>query len=184
MGKIYLFLADGFEDIEALTPVDFIRRAGLDISTVSINPTREVTSAHGVTVLADSLLSETDTTDALMLIAPGGMPGAQNLADSAGVCDAFKNQATKGGYIAAICAAPAVLLAGLGILDGKKATCYPGFETKLKDEGAIHVADRVVTDGNIITANGPSSAIPFALELISVIAGPEAAGTVATGILL
>lgn len=184
MGKIYIFLADGFEDIEALTPVDFIRRAGLDIATVSINPAREVTSAHGVTVLADCLLSEADTSDALMLIAPGGMPGAQNLFNSDGVCKAFKAQAAKGGYIAAICAAPAVLLAGLGILNGKKATCYPGFEPKLKDGGATHVAERVVTDGNIITANGPSSAIPFALEIISNIAGPAAAQTVASGILL
>ncbi|MDE5726172.1 MAG: DJ-1/PfpI family protein [Duncaniella sp.] len=184
MEKIYLFLADGFEDIEALTPVDFLRRADLDISTVSINPTLEVRSSHGVTVKADCLLADVDTSNATMLIAPGGMPGAQNLYESPGVCKAFKEQAERGGYIAAICAAPAVLLSQLGILEDKRATCYPGFEQKLIEGGAAHVAERVVTDGKIITANGPSSAIPFALQLISVIAGEASAQTVAEGILL
>ncbi len=184
MAKIFLFLADGFEDIEALTPVDFLRRAGLDVTTVSINSTLEVTSAHGVTVKADSLLTDAHTENALMLIAPGGMPGAQNLYESAGVCKAFEAQAARGGYIAAICAAPAVLLGQLGILNGKHATCYPGFEPKMAEGGAIHQDGRVVTDGNIITANGPSSAIPFALELVKTIAGPGTAQNIANGILL
>lgn len=184
MGKIYLFLADGFEDIEALTPVDFMRRAGLDVVTVSVNPTLQVKSSHGVTMLADKLLAEVDTSGASMLVAPGGMPGAANLAASEGVCDAFKAQAARGGYVAAICAAPAVLLAGLGILKGRSATCYPGFDPKLVEGGADYMAERIVVDGNIITANGPSSATQFALALVEALAGLPAAREVAKGILL
>ena len=157
----YLFLAEGFEEIEALTPVDLLRRAGIDIMTVAVGESRHVTGAHGVTIEADLLLDDEDMSDAEMLIAPGGMPGAKNLADSPKVCALFKAQAERGAYVAAICAAPAVLLAPLGILDGRKATCYPG---------------------NIITSNGPSSAIPFALALIEALRPGSAAG-VAAGIL-
>ncbi len=184
MSKVYVYLADGFEDIEALTPVDFLRRAGIEVRTVSINSTLEVTSAHGVTVKADQLVTDTDTADADLLVAPGGMPGAANLAACQAVCDAFSAQAITGRLVAAICAAPAVLLASIGILNGRSATCYPGFESALEAAGATHVAERVVTDGNIITANGPSSAIPFALTLIAALSGEQKAAEVAAGILL
>ncbi len=184
MGKTYLFLADGFEEIEALTPVDLLRRAGIDVVTVSINSSAVVTGAHGIKVTADILLPQADTSSTDMLIAPGGMPGAKHLADNMTVRAAFASQASKGGYIAAICAAPAVLLASAGILNGKNATCYPGFEEALTAGGANHVAGRVVKDGNVITSNGPSSATLFALELIKCIAGTEKADEVAAGILL
>lgn len=179
----YLFLAEGFEEVEALTPVDLLRRAGVDVMTVAVGEFRQVTGAHGITVEADLLLDDEDMTDAEMLIAPGGMPGAKNLADSHKVCELFKAQAARGGYVAAICAAPAVLLAPLGILDGKKATCYPGFEEPLAQHGATHVAgERVVRDGNVITSNGPSSAMPFALALVDALC-PGSAKEVADGIL-
>ncbi len=179
----YLFLAEGFEEIEALTPVDLLRRAGIDIMTVAVGESRHVTGAHGVTIEADLLLDDEDMSDAEMLIAPGGMPGAKNLAESPKVCALFKAQAERGAYVAAICAAPAVLLAPLGILDGRKATCYPGFEAPLAANGATHVeGERVVRDGNVITSNGPSSAIPFALALIEALRPGSAAG-VAAGIL-
>lgn len=161
-----------------------MRRAGIDVTTVSINDGLEVTGANGVTVKADMTIAGADFSGADMLIAPGGMPGAQNLHDCEAVREAFKAQNAAGGLIAAICAAPAVLLASIGLLDGHRATCYPGFESVLATAGATHVAERVVEDGNIITANGPSSAIPFALALIARLKGADAAATVASGILL
>lgn len=108
-----------------------------------------------------------------MLVCPGGMPGASNLAADPVLSHMLKEQFEQGRYVAAICAAPAVTLAPLGILAGRRATCYPGFEPQLAEASATHVAQRVVTDGNVITANGPSSAIPFALELITVLRTPK-----------
>ncbi len=184
MSTTYIFLADGFEEIEALTPVDLLRRAGVDVMTVAVGEFREVTGAHGITVEADLLLDDEDMADADLLVAPGGMPGAKNLADSRKVCELFRHQAERGALVAAICAAPAVLLAPLGITAGKRATCYPGFEEALTAGGATHVGDeRVVRDSNVITANGPSSAIPFALALVDALV-PGKAAEVAAQILL
>lgn len=183
MSTTYLFLAPGFEEIEALTPVDLLRRAGIDIMTVAVGETRSVTGSHGITVEADLLLSDEDMSAAEMLIAPGGMPGAKNLFDNPAVCSLFKAQAARGGLVAAICAAPAVLLAPLGVVSGRRATCYPGFEDDLCAGGAGFVEERVVRDGNVITANGPSSAIPFAIALIEALR-PRHSAEVAAGILL
>lgn len=186
MKKAYLFLADGFEEIEALATVDVLRRGGVDVTTVSINKTLAVKGAHSIEVAADEKIDSLpdELADASMLIAPGGMPGAANLADCAKVCRYFTAQAAKGGCLAAICAAPAVLLSPLGLLDGKHATAYPGFEEGLKAGGAIHKNQRVVTDGNIITANGPSSAIPFALTCLEALTSREEADGVAAGMLV
>jgi len=184
MSTTYLFLAEGFEEVEALTPVDLLRRAGVDVMTVAVGEFRQVTGAHGITVEADLLLDDEDMAEAELLVAPGGMPGASNLAASRKVADLFTRQAARGGLVAAICAAPAVLLAPLGILEGKKATCYPGFEEGLKSGGAEYVKEeRVVRDANVITSNGPSSAIPFALALIEALK-PGKSAEVAAGILL
>lgn len=182
MSTTYLFLAPGFEEIEALTPVDLLRRAGVDVQTVAVGETRYVTGAHGVTVEADLLLADEDMTEADMLIAPGGMPGAQNLYDSQRVRQLFERQAARGAYVAAICAAPAVLLAAIGVLKGKNATCYPGFEKMLEEGGATHREGRVVADGNIITANGPASAMAFALALVDALL-PGKADEVGRGLL-
>lgn len=184
MSEVYVFLADGFEEIEALAPVDLMRRAGLKVTTVSVNDSTVVNGAHGIRVEADALITDTDLSGAEMLVCPGGMPGASNLAACGKLTAALADQCRAGGYVAAICAAPAVTLAPLGILNGRKATCYPGFEEQLSIGGATHYDGRVAVDGNVITANGPSSAIPFALALITVLRGPETAKQVSDGILL
>ncbi len=180
----YIFLAEGFEEIEALTPVDLLRRAGHEIMTVSVTGSHKVTGANSITVETDLIFGETDFGDADFLITPGGMPGASNLHAFAPLNELLKGHAARGGKIAAICAAPAVVLAPLGLLDGRNATCYPGFENLCKEHGAIMHDERVVHDGNIITANGPSSATLFALKIIEVACGKETADSVASGILL
>ena len=175
----YLFLAEGFEEIEALTPVDLLRRAGIDIMTVAVGESRHVTGAHGVTIEADLLLDDEDMSDAEMLIAPGGMPGAKNLADSPKVCALFKAQAERGAYVAAICAAPSIL-ASLGLLEGRNATAHAGFQDQLA--GAIVHDEEVVVDGNITTSYGLGGAIPFALELVRQLAGQAEAGRIRNAI--
>ncbi|MCM1355389.1 MAG: DJ-1/PfpI family protein [Staphylococcus sp.] len=182
MEKSYLFLADGFEETEALATVDLLRRAGIDVDTVSINETLAVKGAHNIEVAADILLADCPD-KAHIFIAPGGMPGASNLAANTRVCQLFTDQHAAGGRVAAICAAPAVLLAPLGILDGYDSTCYPGFEEALTAGGSHHKNQRVVVDRNVITANGPSSAIPFALSIIEALKGQDKADEVAAGLL-
>ena len=183
MEKTYVFLADGFEEIEALATVDLLRRAGIHVETVSINPTLAVRGAHDIEVAADIMLADCPE-GARMYIVPGGMPGAKNLADNPKVCQILTVQHEAGGKIAAICAAPAVVLAPLGIINEYEATCYPGFEEGVTAGGAHHKNQRVVVDRNIITANGPSSAVPFALTIIEALKGQDAADKVAAGILL
>lgn len=185
MAEAYVFLADGFEEVEALTPVDLLRRAGVEVATISVNGSNIVTGAHGVPVVADEIFEEASgLADALMLVCPGGMPGASNLAAHPGLCDLLAKQHAAHRYVAAICAAPAVTLAPLGILNGLEATCYPGFESGLKEGGATPKGQRVVKADKVITANGPSSAIPFALALVEALKGPQTAADVAAGILL
>lgn len=181
--RVYVFLADGFEEIEAIATVDLLRRAQIDTVTISTGDSMTVVGAHGVNVKADIMLCDGMLPEAEMLVCPGGMPGASNLAANGVLSDMLRKQAAGHGYIAAICAAPAVTLAPLGLLKGRKATCYPGFEEQLQVAGATHEAGRVVVDDNIITANGPSSAIPFALALITALKGKEAADSVAAGLL-
>lgn len=165
---VYVFLADGFEEIEALAPVDILRRASVDIKTVSINDTLEVTGSHGITVQADILLRDI-CENAEMLVLPGGMPGTLNLQKCQPVCDMLIKT---DGYVAAICAAPSVL-GGLGVLKGKKATCYPGFEDKL--EGAECVNLPVVVSGKTITSRGAGTAHLFGFTLLSLLKGEEIA---------
>ena len=165
MAKVYVFLANGFEDIEALAPVDILRRGGVEVTTISINDGIEVESAHGVTVLADTTFDSVgDMSDADMLVLPGGMPGAKNLNEHEGVRRALLRQQEEGKRIAAICAAPLVL-GGLGLLQGRKATCYPGFEGTLT--GATYTAEPVTADGNITTGKGPGAAMAFGYKLLS-----------------
>ncbi len=180
--RSFLFLANGFEEIEALTVVDVMRRGGLDIKTVSINTTHEVTGAHGIVVKADMTFSEADYNDAEWLILPGGMPGSENLHNHEGLSKLLISHAAKG-KIAAICAAPAIVLAPLGILKSKGATCYPGFEDKLVEGGALRRESPVVSDGNIITANGPATALPFALAILTKSLGENHAREVGSGML-
>ena len=179
MKKAIVFLAEGFEEVEALTVVDVLRRGGVEVTTMSVTEDPYVDGAHGIEVLADAD-NEYDFSDADMLVLPGGMPGASNLRASALVCNGVKDFAEAGKWVGAICAAPYVL-GELGVLEGKKATCYPGFEQKLA--GADYTAQRVECDGNIVTGNGPSSALPFALTLLSVLTDEQNAKQVADGML-
>ena len=180
MKTSYLFLAQGFEEIEALTVVDVMRRAGMPLKTVSITENNTVVGAHAIPVVADMTIAEADLSDAEWLIAPGGMPGSTNLAECKTLTDALQQHNTKNGKIAAICAAPAVVLAPLGILNGKEATCYPGFECK----GAIMRETPVVALENIITANGPATALLFALAIVANSLGEAAAKEIGNGMLL
>lgn len=184
MTNSYLFLANGFEEIEALATVDVLRRAGMTVYTVSINDTPMVTGAHGITVVADKLYTEVrDFNDAEWLICPGGMPGAQNLHEFDPLSALLKAHAADGGKVAAICAAPAVVLAPLGLLNKKEATCYPGFEEGCKSFGAKMSELPVAVDGNIVTGNGPASAMAFALAIVKITKGTATAQQVGSGLL-
>lgn len=180
----FVFLAQGFEEIEALATIDLMRRAEMSVVTVSIEDTTRVVGAHGIAVEADATFEETQFTDIEWLIAPGGMPGALNLHNHAGLSNLLEKHALKHGKIAAICAAPAVVLAPLGLLAGKEVTCYPGFEEPCKQHGAEMVDRPVVLADNIITANGPSSAMLFALAIICKSLGVSKSQEIAQGVLL
>jgi 4-methyl-5(b-hydroxyethyl)-thiazole monophosphate biosynthesis len=179
MKKVYVFLADGFEDVEALIPVDVLRRGGIDVTTVSISDFPLVTSAHGVNIEADIMFEQGDFSDADLIFLPGGMPGASNLFAHKGVCKVVVDQFAAGRKVAAICAAPGVVLGQLGILEGKKATCYPGFEQML--DGATYTADLVTVDGNVTTAEGPAAAFPFAYELLAQLVDKKTSDQIAEG---
>ena len=161
-----IFFADGFEEIEGLTVVDMFRRAGIPIQTVSISDSLTVTGSHDIKVQADCLLADFDFNTVEMLILPGGMPGTTNLSKCEPLCDALMQFSRQGRYLAAICAAPSIL-GSLGILNGRVATCYPGFEKKLF--GAYITTDPVAKDGHVITSRGMGTAIEFASTLIGII---------------
>lgn len=182
MKESFVFLADGFEEIEAITVIDILRRAGMNVKTVSITSSLLVRGAHGIGVTADVIYDSTLFTDAEWLILPGGLPGATNLYDFAPLQGLLQNQlASKEGRIAAICAAPGEVLGQLGLLDGVEFTCYPGFESKV--QGGKFVPERVVASGKFITANGPSSAALWALAIVNASCGENVAADVASGML-
>ncbi|MBE6603710.1 MAG: DJ-1/PfpI family protein [Ruminococcaceae bacterium] len=168
---IYLFLANGFEEIEALCPLDLLRRAGLEVTTVGIGG-EMICGSHGITVAADIPEGMYADSNPDMIILPGGMPGAKHLDESRVVDTALKAAVRHGSFIAAICAAPMVL-GHRGLLAGKEAICYPGFEGHLT--GANISSKRVVRDGNIITAAGMGVALEFGLALVEALKGQDAA---------
>ena len=171
---VYLFLANGFEEVEALCPLDLLRRAGVQVTTVSVGGGDTVVGAHGIAVQAD--MPDTMYRDAKpeMIVLPGGMPGSKNLDESRTVDVALKAAHTVGGYLAAICAAPMVL-GKRGYLEGKTATCFPGFEEYLKGATVAGKGVRVVTDGKVITAAGMGVALEFGLALVMALKGKETA---------
>jgi len=180
MAKVYVFLADGFEDVEALIPVDVLRRGGVEVVTVSVmDDNLLVTSAHGVQIVADALVGDCRFDDADLLLLPGGMPGASNLYKCSRVREAVTAQVEGGRKVAAICAAPAVVLGQMGVLRGHKATCYPGFEQLL--QGAEYTGELCTHDGNIVTAEGPAAAFPFAYKLLALLTDEATANGVAVG---
>lgn len=170
MTKVFLFLADGFEEIEAVATVDILRRAGMEVQVVSILKGLVAKGANGVQVVADSAFETTRFDGADLLILPGGMPGAENLSAHAGLNELILREAEKGTTLAAICAAPLVY-GRLGLLQGKKATCYPGFEHELK--GAEFQKVPVVIDGKMITGRGPGVVFDFAYALVEYFCGAE-----------
>ena len=176
MGTVYVFFADGFEEVEALTAVDVLRRAGRNVKIVSVTPDEIVVGAHNVSLLCDVNFDNCDFFDAELLLLPGGMPGAATLGEHEGLRRLLVGFAAKGKPIAAICAAPMVL-GKLGLLKGKKATCYPGFENFL--EGAECTGEQVVRDGNIVTGKGPGASMEFALSVVELLAGKEKADELA-----
>ncbi len=178
----FIFLAEGFEEIEAVTPIDLLRRAGLEVKTVAVTDNRVVVGAHGVPYTADCTLKEIARQEADALVLPGGLPGAQNLHDTPELLAMIRRQLdTNRGIVGAICASPAFILGEEGMLQGKRATCYPGCEPKMK--GAEVLSDLVVVDGAIITGKGPAASIPFGLALVEALLGTTAAKEVADGIL-
>lgn len=172
MAKVYVFLADGFEEIEGLTVVDLLRRAKEEVVMVSITGNREVCGAHGITVLADCLYEEEDFSHGDMLVLPGGMPGTLHLGGYRALTDLLLQWNGAGRKIAAICAAPSIL-GDLGILQGKEAVCYPGFEERLT--GARVKTDAVCVSENITTSRGMGTAIDFSAALIAQLQDSEKA---------
>lgn len=177
---IYIFLADGFEEIEALTPVDIFRRANLPTTTVSITANTTVIGSHNIPVIADTTLDQVNLSNASLLLLPGGMPGTKYLGECKPLCDAVTAHAKAGKPTAAICAAPSVL-GKLGLLCGKEAICYPGFENALA--GASISPKKVVRDGNIVTAAGMGVALEFALECLRLLGHADDAARIQSAVI-
>ncbi|GHT72819.1 thiazole biosynthesis protein ThiJ [Bacteroidia bacterium] len=176
--KAFIFLAEGFEEIEAVGTIDILRRGEVEVTTVSVTNDRLVSGAHQIAVEADQLFADTDFSDGQMLILPGGMPGARHLNEHEGLKQLLKQYAGEGKKIAAICAAPLVL-GGMHLLHGKRATVYPGYENTLHH--ATVVPEAVVKDGNIITGKGPGYVFDFALALVAELQGQAKANEVKKG---
>jgi 4-methyl-5(b-hydroxyethyl)-thiazole monophosphate biosynthesis len=173
---VHLFLAAGFEEIEALMTVDILRRARIEVNMVSISGSRTVVGAHGIAVKADAIYKKSIWEESDCLIFPGGMPGADNLRKHDGVRNAVQQMNAKGGYIAAICASPALVLGTSGVLNSRKATTYPG-TGKVEDE-AIYLEDNLVVDENIITAKAPAFTSDFAFKIVEALKGIDAVNDV------
>ncbi len=180
MKKAFIHLAKGFEEIEALTIVDVLRRAEVPTLMVSVTGVLEVTGSHGITVKSDILFERADYSEAEILILPGGMPGSNNLNAHTGLKNELKKCYENGQKIAAICAAPLVL-GGLGLLKGIEAVCFPGYEDRLL--GAKLRYDPVIESGNIITGRGPGSALDFSLTLVQILKGEATADQIARSML-
>ena len=180
MKRAFIFLANGFEELEAIAPIDILRRADIPVITVSVSDSKMVTGAHNVTLVADQLFSETDFSDNAILILPGGGVGTKNLAAHKQLNELLLRQFEKNKNLAAICAAPSVF-GNLGLLAGKEAVCYPGFEEKLV--GADIPDQPVVKSDNIITARGAGVAVLFALKIVETLKGAELAHQIAKQII-
>jgi len=170
--KVYLFLADGFEEVEALAVVDMLRRVGINVVTVSIMGNEIVTGSHSIRVISDTVFESSDWSQGDMLILPGGGIGAKNLSEHEGLGTLLVRYAKEDKWLAAICAAPGVL-GKYGLLAGKQATCYPGHEDKMT--GATPVVIPAIVDGKIITGRGMGSTLDFALKIVEMLESKEAA---------
>jgi len=172
MNNLYIHLAEGFEEIEAVTIIDVLRRAGLNVISVSVTGNRMVKGSHNIEMKADLLFDEVDFISGEMIILPGGMPGSKNLNEHAGLKRQILEYQKSGKYLAAICAAP-IVFGNLGILNGKRAVCYPGYEAHLT--GADVQSNSYIVDNNIITGRGVGAALNFSLEIVRILVGEERA---------
>ena len=178
--QVFIFLATGFEEIEAIATIDVLRRADVDVKIVSVTGEKLVSGAHNVAVQADALFETCDFSKGEMLILPGGMPGTTHLEACQPLIELVKEYHKQGKYIAAICAAP-MIFGNLNLLQNKEATCYPGFEKYLK--GAVLSSQRAVRSGKIITAKGPGTAIEFALKIVETLKSKELAAQLSEGMI-
>ena len=179
--SILIHLATGFEETEAVTIIDVLRRANLDVTTVSVTDTLKVTGAHNITIEADQVYDEVDYNMATMIILPGGMPGTTNLLNHIGLAGQLKRFYEEKKFIAAICAAP-MILGSLGFLQNRKAVCYPGFESKLT--GATVLNAPFMVDGNIVTGRGVGTALAFSLEIVRLLKGEHLASELRTALVI
>jgi len=182
--KALVLLAEGFEEVEAVTPIDYLRRAGVEVTVAAISMFMTVRGARGIKLDADTEIAGVDvwSTDWDAVIIPGGLTGAANIASSQEAGKLIKDMAASGKLVCAICASPAVVLSPLGILVGKKFTCYPGMEEKVT--GGIWSEERVVVDGNIITSRAAGTSGLFAVAIIEKLLGEEAGKKIADAVLL
>lgn len=186
--RVLEFIAEGFEDVEAVTPADYLRRASVEVVLVAVGANTMVQSSRGLSIVADTTLSELASRGALEasawdgLVIPGGMPGASNIASSVTAVTFVRAMQGAGKLVAAICAAPAVVLAPLGLLSGKRFTCFPGMEKNVS--GAIWKEERVVVDGNLITSRSAGTAGEWAYEVMKHLVGQGEADKVAAAVLL
>jgi 4-methyl-5(b-hydroxyethyl)-thiazole monophosphate biosynthesis len=172
MKKVVILLAPGFEEVETVTPFDYLRRAGLEVKFAGIGG-REIPSSRGMVIRADLLLEEVRAADFDAVVVPGGQPGSNNLAATPLVLELIKTLSAAGKVVGAICAAPAVVLGKTGLLTGRRFTCFPGMETQVT--GGHFTEDRVAVDGNIVTSRAAGTSAEFALALVTLLAGSEAA---------
>ncbi len=180
----YIFLAPGVEEVEATATIDALRRAGMPVVSVAVSNDKQVKGATQQVLVADSLISEVNTEDADWLIVPGGDPGAQNLYANDDVKAKILAHYNKNGRIASICAGPVVVLAPIGVLKDKTATCYPGLGDAINSNGGHYVEQTVVVEPNLITSEGPGTTLPFAIAIIRATLGDAAAESVASGMLV
>lgn len=185
MKQIVVLLADGFEEIEALSPVDYLRRAGAEVITVATGKNSvDVNGAHGIKVKADMTLEDYISSGKPLpdaVVCPGGMPGAANIAACGKAIEMISLMFSAGRLVAAICASPAIVLPLTGALEGKKWTCYPGMQSNAADYVSAYEDNVFVTDGNLVTGRGPGAAEQFAMELVRILCGEETALKVKTG---
>lgn len=181
MKSICIFLAEGFEEMEAMFPLDILRRGGMDVKLVSVTGEKAVRNSHGVTIMADALFEDVSEEDVEMIVLPGGLPGATNLDAHAGLDKLILSFANAGKPLAAICAAPMVY-GKRGLLKGKKATCYPGFDKYL--EGAEYTGNMVEVVDNFILGKGPGAAPAFGFAILEKYAGAAKAQEVKNGMLI
>ncbi|RMD99054.1 MAG: DJ-1 family protein [Deltaproteobacteria bacterium] len=180
--RVLVAIADGVEEVETTSIVDVLRRAGADLVVASVQERLEITAAHGFKFVADQPITRCVEETYDLVVLPGGMPGAENLRDSAPLADILKRQAASGRLFGAICASPAVVLHHHGLIGNRRATAYPGFSDQLPNQEAVDA--RVVVDGNCVTSKGPGTALEFALKLVELLYGEAKAREIATQMLV